>query len=420
MSGTHRTDAKRVVVTGLGAVSPFGRGRDVLWRGLDSGEAAIDEFDLFDSTEHRTHLAGQVRANFDGLEKLGSGGKGHERRAERLSRTDRFALSAALEAFGHADLNENTRDLGVFFGCSTGGMYEGEGLFEARESDAHRPVSSMFAAHQNNSPADAIARAFGTTGPIEVISSACSAASMAIEGALQALRAGELDVALAGGADGLCRLTYAGFNSLRAVDEEACRPFREEREGLSIGEGAGVLVLETLEHARARRAAPIAELVGAGSSCDAYHMTAPHPEGLGAAAAIRAALLDSGIEHGDVDFFNLHGTGTPHNDAAEWQALKNVFGERAAELPATSTKSGVGHLLGACGGLEAVATILCLDAGVVHPTTGAGPVDPASPADLVLGKSRALDRCEYAVSANLAFGGANGALVFRRWSEDQS
>ena len=420
MLGEERADARRIVVTGLGAVSPYGRGRDALWRGLDSGQAAIGEFDLFDTTEHRTKLAGQVKVSFDELGKLGPGGKDQARRAERLSRTDRFALSAALEAFSHADLNENTRDFGVFFGCSTGGMFEGEGLFEDRESDAHGTVSAMFAAHQNNSPADAVARAFGTTGPVEVISSACSAASMAVEGALQALRAGELEVALAGGADGLCRLTYAGFNSLRAVDEQACRPFRKEREGLSIGEGAGVLVLETLEHARARRAAPIAELVGAGSSCDAYHMTAPHPEGLGAAAAIRAALENSGIEHTDVDFFNLHGTGTPHNDAAEWQALKNVFGERAAKLPVTSTKSGVGHLLGACGGLEAVATILCLDAGVVHPTTGDGPVDPESPADLVLGRSRVLDRCEYAVSANLAFGGANGALVFRRWSEDQS
>ncbi len=409
----QRAASQRIVVTGLGAVSPYGRGRDVLWRGLATGETAIGELELFDSAEHRTHVAGQVNADFGEL-----GEHLSRRQRERLTRTDQFALSAAFEAFGNADLSEGTTELGVFFGCSTGGMFEGEALFE--EGADPSSTTQIFAAHQNNSPADAIARALGSTGPIEVISSACSAATMALEGALQALRSGEVEVALAGGADGLCRLTYAGFNSLRAVDEEACRPFRAEREGLSIGEGAGVLVLETLEHARARRATPIAELAGAGSSCDAFHMTAPHPEGLGAAAAIRAAIQDAGIEHGDVDFFNLHGTGTPHNDAAEWRALVNVFGERASRLPATSTKSGVGHLLGGCGGLEAVVTVMCLDAGMVHPTMGAGPVDPDSPADLVLGKARELTKSNFAVSANLAFGGANGALVFRRFSEEPS
>jgi 3-oxoacyl-[acyl-carrier-protein] synthase II len=219
---------------------------------------------------------------------------------------------------------------------------------------------------------------------------------------------------LAGGADGLCRLTYSGFNALRAVDELPAQPFRADRRGLSLGEGSGILVLETAASAARRGGRALAVLAGAGSSCDAYHMTAPEPTGAGAALAMRRALADAGLAPDEIDFVNAHGTGTPHNDEAEWRALVAVFGERARTIPLTSTKGCVGHALGACGGLEALVTVLGLREGIVHPTPGGGPVDPALPAALVLGAPLELAGARAALSLNLAFGGANSAVVFKR------
>jgi 3-oxoacyl-(acyl-carrier-protein) synthase len=237
---------------------------------------------------------------------------------------------------------------------------------------------------------------------------------MAIGDALFAVRRGEVDVAIAGGSDSLCRLTYAGFNALRAVDERPCRPFRGNRAGLSLGEGAAVLVIEPLERALARGARPLALAAGGAASCDAHHMTSPHPEGIGAAEAIRSALADAQLDPSAIDFVNAHGTGTPLNDAAECAALLAVFGDRASELPVTSTKSLVGHLLGSAGALEAVATILCLLHGEVHPMPDDGASDPALPLRLVLGRPLSLARARHALSTSLAFGGANAALVFTR------
>jgi 3-oxoacyl-(acyl-carrier-protein) synthase len=251
------------------------------------------------------------------------------------------------------------------------------------------------------------------TGPVETLSSACSSATLALGAALDALRSGEVDLALAGGSDALCQLTYAGFNALRAVSESPCRPFRAGREGMSVGEGAAVLVLEPLERVLARGAVPLAELAGAGASCDAHHMTAPDPSGRGAAAAVTAALSDAGMEPGEIDFINAHGTGTPLNDAAEWRAFERIFGERLKDLPLTATKAIVGHLLGSAGAIEAVATVLCLAAAEVHPTPGWGPVDPELPVRLVEGAPLPL-AARAAVSTNLAFGGSNAALVFSR------
>jgi 3-oxoacyl-[acyl-carrier-protein] synthase II len=234
--------------------------------------------------------------------------------------------------------------------------------------------------------------------------------------ALDALRAGEVEVAVAGGSDSLCQLTYAGFNALRAVSEEPCRPFRTARDGMSIGEGAAVLVLEPLARALARGARPLALLAGAGASCDAHHMTAPEASGAGAAAALSAALADAGIDPAEVVFVDAHGTGTPLNDAAEWRALERVFGPRARTLPVAATKAAVGHLLGSAGAIEAVATVLCLAAGEVHPTPGGGEIDPEAPAALVAGRPLPIAGRAggAAVSINLAFGGSNAALVFER------
>jgi len=395
-----------IVVTGLGAVTPFGWGLSALWEGARRGITAVGPFARFDASRHRTHLAAQVPA----------GGNGNEP-ARHLSIADRFAVASAREAVASSgvDLDECRERTGVFFGSSAGGMLEGEWFYESHINRDGRGVRrGLVASHQFNGPGDAVARALGVSGQVETISSACASAAMAIGSALRALRRGDLDVALAGGSDALCQLTYGGFNALRSVDEAPSRPFRKDRMGLSLGEGAGVLVLERGAHASERGARPIAVLAGEASTCDAHHMTAPHPDGSGAASAIRLALLDAGVAPDDVDFVNAHGTGTPLNDSAEAAALKSVFGERLRSIPVTSTKALIGHLLGSAGAVEAVVTVYGLLVGEVHPMPDDGASDPGIPLRLVLGRPLRLARARHALSTSLAFGGANAALVFTR------
>jgi 3-oxoacyl-[acyl-carrier-protein] synthase II len=250
-------------------------------------------------------------------------------------------------------------------------------------------------------------------GPVVTYSTACTSANVALGAALDALESGEIDVAVAGGAAELCEITYAGFNSLRAVDPEPTRPFRRSRAGLSMGEGAGVLLLETFEHAAARSARMFCELVGASRSCDAHHVSAPEPNGRDAARAVRQALAEAGLEAGDVTFVNAHGTGTPHNDVAEAKVMQAVFGDRARQLPLTSTKSLVGHLLGAAGGIEAVFTALSIVHRLLPPTAGEEPIDPELGLDVVTGSPRELPEHNVGLSTNLAFGGNNAVVLLR-------
>jgi len=402
------------VVSGAGAVSGLGWGVDALWEGLRSGRTAIRPFQRFDHSLHRTHLAAEAAP-------LGTAPP--EQR--RLSVADRFAVFAASEALHQAGLTTplDQVEAGVWFGSSTGGMFESEEFFRRFVTDRRHARLGDLASQQVNGPGDAVARHLGVTGPVQTISSACSSGALALGAALDAVRSGTVDVAVAGGSDSLCRLTYAGFNALRSVDEEPCLPFRAGRAGMSFGEGAAVLVLEPLERALARGATPLAELAGAGASCDAHHMTAPEPGGTGAAAALQAALRDARLPASAIDFVNAHATGTPLNDAAEWQALVRVFGERAGTIPIVLTKAILGHLLGSAGAIEAVVTVLCLLHRELHPAPSAvrPPADPASteqedlPASLVLDRPLAVPEAHAAVSTSLAFGGANAALVFSRW-----
>ena len=262
---------------------------------------------------------------------------------------------------------------------------------------------------QYNGPGDAVARDLGVRGPVTTLSTACTSGTLAVAAGYDAVRSGEIDVAIVGGADSLCRITYGGFNALRAVDREPCRPFRAERAGLSLGEGAAVLVLERSDRDGAAPE-PLAELVGVGSTCDAHHMTAPEPSGSGARAAMFEAL--EGLD-GEVEFVNLHGTGTPHNDAAEWGALSTLLGAETRGVPMTATKGSIGHLLGSAGAIEAVVTVLCLNRRLVHPTPGPAPVDPECPVPLVLGRPQPIGGKGLGLSVNLAFGGSNAALAFR-------
>ena len=395
-------------MTGVGAASGFGEGVEILWEGLLSGSRAIGPFRRFDATDHRTKLAAEVPSPL-GNPRLEPSSR------ERLSLSDRFALAAMEEALFRAGLDSALPQAGVFFGSSTGAMYEAE-RFYARLTGVDEGAARLgwITSQEYNGPGDAVARRIGARGPVETVSSACTSGALSILAAHDALRDGELDLALAGGSDSLCQLTYAGFNSLRAVDPEPCRPFRADRAGLNLGEGAAVLVLETLEHAETRGARPLAEVLSGASTCDAYHMTAPSPEGSGAADAIRRALEEGDLDPDAVSFVNLHGTGTPLNDAAEWKALAAVFGQRAGEIPVTAPKASFGHLLGAAGSIEAVDTVLSLLRGRLHPTADASAPDPEAPVRLI---REPLDLVPGAVglSLNLAFGGSNAALLFRGW-----
>lgn len=407
-SDVHRP---RVAVSGMGAVCAWGWGVPALREGLSSGRTAIGPFGRFDHSRHRTHVAGEVP---DGP------GPAFDRGPlwGRLSYADRFARFATREALHQAGLLDSLdpATTGVYFGTSTGGMLESEDYFAVLMRGSGTPRPGLMASQQLNAPGDMVARELGISGPVQTLSSACASGALAIGTALEALRSGEVEVAIAGGSDSLCRITYAGFNALRAVDESPCRPFREGRAGMSLGEGAAVLVLETEAHLRRRKARALAELCGAGASCDAGHMTAPDPEGTGAAAAIVTALRDAQLPPEAIDFVNAHGTGTPLNDVAEFAALTRVFGERTRELPVTSTKGVVGHLLGSSGAIEAVASILGLLDGEVHVTPGGGRPDPAIPVRLALDAPVRVPDARAALSTSLAFGGANAALVLGRWA----
>ena len=391
-----------VAITGLGAVSGYGVGVTALWEGLASGNSAIGPFSRFEHARYRTQFASQASEPAAASDD------------RRSSIADRFALGAASEALVQAGLPSELDELscGIYFGSSTGGMFESEGYFADLLGEPRRASRiGRLTAQQTCSPGESVGRAHRVQGPVQTVASACASATLAMGNALAALRAGEIDIALAGGSDSLCRLTYAGFNSLRAVDARACRPFRTEREGMSIGEGAAVLVLESAASARARGARVLGWLLGAGASCDAHHMTAPDPQGAGIARAVEAALADAGLDAAAIDFVNVHGTGTPHNDAAEANMLRAVFGDRLSELPLTSSKGAIGHYLGAAGAIEAVATMLCFLHGAVHPTPGEGAVDPAMGLDLVTVRPRPLPGARYALSTNLAFGGTNAAVI---------
>ncbi len=256
-----------------------------------------------------------------------------------------------------------------------------------------------------------MARAFRIGGPRTTIMTACSSSATAIGYAADCIRLGKSAVAIAGGAEGLCRLTYAGFSSLRAMSVEPCRPFDAERSGLTLGEGAAVMVLESLDHACARGATVLAQFAGYGISADGYHMTAPHPEGDGAARAMLAALDDAGLSAETIDYINAHGTATPHNDAAEARAIAKVFGTRA--IPISSTKSMVGHTLGAAGAIEACASVIALAEGFLPPTANLRKVDSAFELDII-GPSAREQRPRFVLSNSFAFGGNNTALIFAR------
>ncbi len=397
------------MITGLGAVTSIGGTLDAFWRNLLSGVCGIRPFSLFDPASYRTQTAAQVEDIPDGFLTP------FERR--RMSRADRMGVAAAREAIAASGLDLGREDpsrLGVILGGGTSGLIDSEAFFELYlRGKKARP--SKVLNHLPDSITDRVAQRFGLEGIKSTITTACSSSANAMGYAFDAIAAGLADVVVTGGSDVLARLTYGGFNSLRSVDPDPCRPFDRERRGLSIGEAAGILIFEEEGRARRRGAPVVAEFRGYGVTSDAYHMTAPDPSGTAGGRTIRAALKSAGLNAEDVDYVNAHGTATPQNDSAETSALKAALGHRAHAIPVSSIKSMIGHCLCASGAIEAVATALTVRDGKVPPTIHYENPDPACDLDYVPNTARDAD-VEVALSNSFAFGGNSSVVVLSRYA----
>jgi len=392
-----------VVVTGLGVVSALGPDLVSFRKALREGQSGLGKLTLFDLPDARSQWVGQAALpELSGLPV-----------PDTASRPDRFGLAAAQEAIRHAGLTPNDlHDAAVLFGTGTGGAIEIEQYLRTWQT-GQTPPSRLLLPHQPASVTDLVARLFSLHGPRTTLMTACSSSALAIAQALDWLRLARCEVALAGGAEALCALTIAGFGALRATSPEPCQPFDKNRKGLNLGEGAAVLVLETRRHAEKRGARPWAVLRGAGQSCDAYHMTAPHPDGVGALAAMKAAFADAHCGPEVLGYVNAHGTGTPHNDGTESRALAALLGPRAGEVPVSSIKSMLGHTLGAAGAIEAAASVVALLDGVLPPTKNLRDPETDYGLDYILEVPRHKP-VEAILSCNFAFGGNNAALLFGR------
>jgi 3-oxoacyl-[acyl-carrier-protein] synthase II len=388
---------KRVVVTGLGAVSPFGAGVKAYWTGLAAGTCAIRPITLIDTEGFRCRVAAEVPDALPG--------------SRRLSRADRLAQAAAREALDDAGLGvRERRRAALVVGAVGGGMLEAETWYwrrAAMDAAGRRALASVLP----SSHAETVGSRLGLYGPRETVVTACSSGAVALALASDLVADGVVDVALAGGADALTRICFMGFNALRLLDRAPCRPFDRERRGMSIGEGAGFVVLEDVGHARARGARVYAELAGYGMTTDAFHVTAPDPDGAGMVRAMSAALARGGVAPRAVGYVNAHGTATPQNDRIEARALREVFGEGGVLVSAS--KSMIGHTMAAAGALEAVATVLTLVNELVPPTVNHAVTDPDVAFDCVPGTAREAS-LECAISNSFGFGGQNLSLLFRR------
>jgi 3-oxoacyl-[acyl-carrier-protein] synthase II len=398
---------RRVVVTGLGAVTSIGTTVSEFWENLLAGVCGIRPLSLFDTSAYRTRTAAEVTEIPDGF--LSAAEK------RRMSRADRMGLAAAQEALAQSGLDlarEDPTRVGIILGGGTSGLLDSEEVYE-KWLNGRRARPSRVLNHLPDAITDRIAQRFGFEGIKSTITTACSSAANAMGYAYDAIVGNLADAVVTGGSDVLARLTYGGFNSLRSVDPDPCRPFDRERRGLSIGEAAGILVFEEEERARRRRATILAEFLGYGVTSDAFHMTAPDPSGAAGARTIRAALDSAGVAPVDVDYVNAHGTATPQNDSAETAALKAALGERAPEIPVSSIKSMIGHCLCASGAIEAIATVLTVREGRIPPTIHYENPDPACDLDYVPNEARERP-VSIAISNSFAFGGNSSVVVIGR------
>jgi 3-oxoacyl-[acyl-carrier-protein] synthase II len=408
----------RVVVTGLGALTPVGNTADEFWSSLVQGRSGVGPITKFDPADYPTRIAAEVR-NFDPLDFV------DKKDARRLDPYLQYAIACAVMAVQDAALDTTKVDggrFGVLIGSGIGGI--------STLLDTHRTllekgpdrVSPFFIPMMIiNMASGLVSMRFGARGPNSSVVTACATGNHAIGDSFKIVQRGDADVMIAGGAEAIVvPLTIAGFCAMKAMstrnDEpaRAMRPFDADRDGFVCGEGGGVVILESLEHAQARDARIYAEVVGYGMTGDAHHMTAPEPEGDGAARAMTAALRDGGLDVASVGYINAHGTSTPYNDKFETLAIKRVFGEHARRLAVSSTKSMTGHMLGAAGGVEAIATVLALHHGVLPPTINHETPDPDCDLDYVPNQARKQD-VDVALSNAFGFGGTNASLAFRAY-----
>ena len=410
---------QRVVVTGLGAVTPIGNSVAEYWSGLTSGRNGVASITLFDAEKHACRFAAEVK-DFDPTGFL------EPKEAKRWDRFCKFGVVAAKQALADAGLaitEANADRIGVSIGSGVGGLLTMETQAHVLEGKGPGRVSPFTVPMMIPNMATGLAAiALGAKGPSSAVATACAAGSNAIGDAFRLLQLGKADAMVCGGAESaITPLGVAGFASAKALSfrnddpATASRPFDKERDGFVIGEGAGVLVLETLEHAQARGATILAEMVGYGTTCDAHHITSPTPGGVGGAAAMRLALEDGGLSADSIDYVNAHGTSTPANDSNETAAIKSALGSRAHQIPVSSTKSMTGHLLGGSGGIEAVACVLALQHHVVPPTINHANPDPECDLDVVPNTAREL-KLGTVLSNSFGFGGHNVCLAFRRMS----
>lgn len=407
----------RVVVTGLGVISPIGQNVTDFWQNLLSATNGIGPITKFDTTDFQTRIAGEVQ-NFDILQYI------EKKEARRMALFTQYAIAASFNALKSADLFPlvEQEQCGVNIGCGIGGLSVIEEQHQRLLEKGPRRVSPLLIPmFIPNMASGQVAIHTGAKGPNSCTVTACASANHAIGDAFRTIQRGAANVMITGGTESVITpLSIAGFCSAKALStrnetpESASRPFDKDRDGFVMGEGAGILILESLEHALKRGVPILAEVRGYAMTADAYHITAPTPEGDGIATAMKQAVADAGLSLKDIQYINAHGTSTPINDRTETKAIKHVFGDYASELLISSTKSMTGHLLGAAGGIEAIATILSVKNNIVHPTRNLNEPDPECDLNYIPHQAREAD-IDYALSNSMGFGGHNTALVFGKY-----
>jgi 3-oxoacyl-[acyl-carrier-protein] synthase II len=409
---------RRVVVTGLGLITPLGTGIQKTWEGICKGASGIDRITTFDASEFPVQIAGEVK-DFNAEDFI------ERKEIKKMDVFIQYALSAgsmAIEDAGLKITEENADRVGVIVGAGIGGIQTIERYHSVLLENGQRRISPFFIPMLiTNLAAGQISMRFGARGPNSCVTTACAAGTHAIGDSFKIIQRGDADAMIAGGSESaITPLTIAGFANMRALSsrndspQKASRPFDVERDGFVIAEGAGIIVLEELEVALARRAKIYAEVIGYGMTADAYHMTAPDPEGRGVVNCMRVALRDAGIAPEAVNYINAHGTSTPYNDKHETSAIKHVFGEHVHQLAVSSTKSMTGHLLGAAGGVEAAFCALALSEGIVPPTINYEHPDPECDLDYVPNHARHID-LENVISNSFGFGGTNACIVLKKY-----
>jgi 3-oxoacyl-[acyl-carrier-protein] synthase II len=414
--------ARRVVVTGIGLLCGIGKTAPEIWNNLLAGKSGMAPITSFDTTGFPVTFAAEVKG-FNPLDFM------DKKEARKMGRFIHFALAATHEALLHSGLKigpANAERVGVHIGSGIGGFDVIEREHLAMLHGGPRKISPFFIPGTiANLAAGQVSIRYGALGPNEATSTACTTSAHSVGNAFRTIERDDADVIIAGGAEAaITPMGVGGFAAMRALStrnadpEHACRPFDKDRDGFVVGEGAGILVLEELEHARARDAAILAEIIGYGMSADGYHITSMAPQGEGCLRAMKNALRSAKLEPGDVDYVNAHATSTPLGDALETAAIKHLFQDHATsgKLLVSSTKSMTGHLLGGAGGLEAGITIMSLQRQIVPPTTNLDDPDPACDLNYIANQPQTA-KVDVALSNSFGFGGTNGALIFRRWPE---